>query len=1121
VRSYLVGLATSGDPFRQTRALPALAALAATDQAIRSLFRSLAGSPEAAVRAGVAEQLPAVAKLSSRDRRGCLLALLGDSQAQVRAAACRAVTAVARHNGYRLLQGALSDPEPEVREAAVEALGRLPGLSGWRQLEALAAAEGEAGAGLFAGLARACLGVAEHHAGRARRLLRTLAFSPLAQARWAAASALAEPGLPLAEDIVAALLSDSSCLVRCQVVESLRRRRCPEPGREHDCPRRLRRLHRSCADGDAAVRRAAAAAMASCAQADPDQTLACLDSLASSRDPQLRLGAAAALADAAEVAPEGALPLIKRLCRDRIESVRAGAALALARLPKGMKEEASVGLLTLAGDRSPLVRGAVADACARGGLTASEPSRALLLALARDSELSVRQRAARALGESSRPAREVLGALLDLAAAPATAPPAAESLARVLSLAPLEAGNCLHELAGKGATSDLFRLIASRAPEERVSALASLWAQLSETVSRDPAGAIHLALTSFPRLWRGREGRACCHHLRRLAQFLSARDWRDLAALPSAGRSLSARAPADQGAALEAARLAARGAGSSPAEAQVRLLEQALDKLGGAPAKPATAFEATLARQTGLHLRGLLDSAMRELSALPELSLDWLTRAAVKRPRFPVALRVTNRGGASARDLSLALRSLSSRQASRGACDVAGRPARRTAGGPASRAGLKELPPGASCRLEIVVAPPQASETCQLAGELTWRDARGRQKLALSPIVNLRNPGRRAGPLPNPYLPGKPLEPESALFLGREEVFDFLRRNLGGDKPGNVLALIGQRRVGKTSLLNQLAGRLGNRYRVVLVDMQGMLVEGAPLFFHELARRTLAALPREAIAAEPPAVYEFRRRPSRYRDLLAEVSPRLARSGERLVIAIDEFDDLEHKVRSGLLGEEVFAQLRHLMQHLPRVSFLLTGTHRVEELGKEYWSFLFNLPVYRRLGLLGREEAARLVMEPLGQLGIACDDLVAERVFASTGGHPYLLQLACHRLVETCSQRRAPALTAEDADQELSELARLGRVHVDYFRQITSPPEQALLNLLAAVPDGRPGLSRQDLQASCLRAAGVDTDLTLSALESLLGKELVRRDPGERFSLGLGLLRELFSEVSLEEEPKK
>src|SRR5262245_19887659 len=65
--------------------------------------------------------------------------------------------------------------------------------------------------------------------------------------------------------------------------------------------------------------------------------------------------------------------------------------------------------------------------------------------------------------------------------------------------------------------------------------------------------------------------------------------------------------------------------------------------------------------------------------------------------------------------------------------------------------------------------------------------------------------GITAIPMGSPFVPGLPLEAHQEIF-GRKDVFHFLAQELNGFKSVNI---VGERRMGKSSVLNHLLGRQG------------------------------------------------------------------------------------------------------------------------------------------------------------------------------------------------------------------------------------------------------------------------------------------------------------------------
>ncbi len=367
--------------------------------------------------------------------------------------------------------------------------------------------------------------------------------------------------------------------------------------------------------------------------------------------------------------------------------------------------------------------------------------------------------------------------------------------------------------------------------------------------------------------------------------------------------------------------------------------------------------------------------------------------------------------------------------------------------------------------------------------------------------------------IPNPYVVGAPLQSQSPLFFGREDVIHAICENLAS-KHRNNLALIGQRRTGKTSLLKQLPARLGDAYVPVYLDGQILGVDpGLDNFFLTLATEIAFALEDRNFAVTLPDPEAFARRPAAVfeRQFLADV--RAAIGDRHLLIMLDEFEELEAAVRRGNLEPSIFGFLRHMIQHTDNLSFIFCGTHRLEELAADYWSILFNMSLYRRIGLLDRAEAQRLIQEPVADYGMRYDDLALDKIWRLTAGHPYLLQLLCHDLVNQHNKTRRSYVTAADVNSVTDSIVAAGEAHVVYlWNESTYAERLALVVLSRILPLGGSVLPRKIYDYLAERGVNIDHQKLNTALHRLVLRDILAMNSdidaalGERYRWRLGLL---------------
>ena len=367
---------------------------------------------------------------------------------------------------------------------------------------------------------------------------------------------------------------------------------------------------------------------------------------------------------------------------------------------------------------------------------------------------------------------------------------------------------------------------------------------------------------------------------------------------------------------------------------------------------------------------------------------------------------------------------------------------------------VERLGPGEEVQLEFRVHPrlPPLSNQFRARFKILYDDPRGSDHAEhFADIIYLMAQESAFQFIPNPYVAGTPLEAGSPLFFGREDLFGFIEENLSAAHRNN-LVLIGQRRTGKSSLLKQLPIRLGDGYLPVYLDGQSIALDpGLPAFFSNIAVEIGFALQERGFAIAIPDMQEFSERPAYTfeHEYLRQV--RAAIGDRHLVLLLDEFEELESAAKSGKLDASVFGFLRHLVQHESWLSVIFCGTHRMEELAADYWSVLFNISLYKHIGFLEFDEAARLIQEPVAAYGMFYDDLALDKMLRITAGHPYFLQLLCHSLVNQHNRAGRSYVTVSDVNTALDEILSSGEAHFIYLWNESSQTERQVLTVLSRI----------------------------------------------------------------------
>jgi hypothetical protein len=506
--------------------------------------------------------------------------------------------------------------------------------------------------------------------------------------------------------------------------------------------------------------------------------------------------------------------------------------------------------------------------------------------------------------------------------------------------------------------------------------------------------------------------------------------------------------------------------------------------------------ERNLLARVAFNWLAVTSNALRDLQGRAQLEVTLKTRQILHGGASALALELTNTGRSPASNLSVALE-----------------PDRdhhyQVGNGPAH---VDILPAGRSAIIELPFAAAPGAEQFRAEFSISFDDAERQGKtLAFADLVHLVRPAAAFQPLPNPYAPGTPLAPGSPLFFGRDDLFRFVHENLPGLARQNVLVLVGQRRMGKTSFLKQLTARLGEDYLPVYVDGQALGVDpGMANFFNDLALTIGDALAEQGLAAPELALEGFEDHPSRSFERVFLPAVLDAIGQRRLLVLFDEFEELEMRVASGRLDAAIFPFLRHLMQHSPRLGFVFVGTHRLEALSSDYWSIFFNTALYKHIAFLSRDAACALIVQPVAAYSLTYDDLAVDKLLRVTAGHPYFLQLSCHALVNHANRQRRGYLTVQDVNSVLEEIVELGEAHFAFLWEQATAVERLMLAALTRLASREVNVTAGQVAELCAeRGVPMDVSEVNDALRGLAEQDVLREVAGQppRYEYKVELLR--------------
>jgi len=323
----------------------------------------------------------------------------------------------------------------------------------------------------------------------------------------------------------------------------------------------------------------------------------------------------------------------------------------------------------------------------------------------------------------------------------------------------------------------------------------------------------------------------------------------------------------------------------------------------------------------------------------------------------------------------------------------------------------------------------------------------------------------------NPYVTGSPVGGSSA-FVGRDdmlrEVLRILRR-----PQDNAIVLHGQRRIGKTSILQHLSVQLPHKglYHPVYYDLQDKANWPLEQLLQDVAQAIARALghPKPELGPNPVDCFREEWLPSILENLAA---------GHSVVLLFDEFD-VSVDSQTGQAAAAFFPYLRVPLTGDPeRLQFVFVIGRQMDDLDTIALSLFKGIP-YLRVSLLGQKAAGDLARLAQGNDTLHWPDDAVERVWELTRGHPFLIQQLCSYVWERAYDdasvgvglgARPPIVSPKDIDAAAPEAIKHSRNTLEWLWGGLGPAERVVASALAEA--GSAPITRDELE-HLLRESGV------------------------------------------------
>jgi hypothetical protein len=319
----------------------------------------------------------------------------------------------------------------------------------------------------------------------------------------------------------------------------------------------------------------------------------------------------------------------------------------------------------------------------------------------------------------------------------------------------------------------------------------------------------------------------------------------------------------------------------------------------------------------------------------------------------------------------------------------------------------------------------------------------------------------------NPYYIGPPVRPP--MFFGRKELLRYIRESFEGDQPhAHVIALVGPRRIGKTSLLYQLRYQTPTKCVYVFIDLQGIGKADTAHLLYYLTVEISHAITDRGLEVTKPRLKDFVDQPYQAFDSYIEGVLR-SLGATHLVLMIDEMEVLFRRGEQGQI--DVMNLLAYFRSMVQRGAFgmITSGVTPLAELElSALGSPFFNIAVSKHVSFLEREAAIELIQQPMYGL-LKYDTQAIEYLLKLSGGHPYLLQFLCWSIVSLCMERGKLLVDLEIVESAMPTLDELEF----YFHHLMEQLDEAA----------------QIVMLAAARIVEIDEDaFTLNRLSEMLSK---------------------------------
>lgn len=273
----------------------------------------------------------------------------------------------------------------------------------------------------------------------------------------------------------------------------------------------------------------------------------------------------------------------------------------------------------------------------------------------------------------------------------------------------------------------------------------------------------------------------------------------------------------------------------------------------------------------------------------------------------------------------------------------------------------------------------------------------------------------------NPFRWNSPCK--DTMFFGRGDILEEILH-----RPSDSFAIVGPRRIGKTSLLYHLRRKLAPFTGQHYIYLNCYAMTSYEEFSQSLLRQV-----------SPRAFYT-----KNWGTLEEGLAMAAGIAGERYVIALDEFDQIAAS------GDSKYTSIRSLVSSRMlqrRYRFIVAGYSALWSQIQDRNSYLSNLFEPIVLGAFAESEGYEFVKVTLGELGVLVSLPHIEKLLGYAGLQPWLLQMFCSQILKEYARNRSASF--EILVERAIEAQEIKEHVFESVTATTSPLGNLLLSAIA------------------------------------------------------------------------